>query len=339
MRMGSLHWVAAVIVAIALHAGVAAAMFWQRADAGAKAPGIGGIEIALGPAGGAPGDVAAEEHSTEAGEAARAEPATEPPPLEPPPAPAEPEIPEVIEPITEVTDAEPPTDAVEETPLIETVEIVETPTDAVEETPLVETAQIVEQAASVEETPVTEPRAATVPPRPKPKPSPPEPPRAVAKPELVPEPIVENVPATAMQDRPSEARPPATEPAATPNSDGKAGARETASADGSAADAAAGGRPAAETDYGAILLAWLERHKEYPRVAQKRRQQGVVLLHIVLDRGGRVIEAHIQESSGYRLLDEAALAMLKRAQPLPPIPDDIREERLRFVVPVQFFVT
>ena len=332
MRMGSRHWVAAVIMAIALHAGVAAAMFWQRADAGAKAPGIGGIEIALGPAGGAPRDVSAEEHSTEAGEAARAEPATEPPPLEPPPLetaqpmpepppePAEPEIPEVIEPITEVTEAEPPTDAVEETPLIETAEIVESPTDAVEETP------------------VTEPRAATVPPRPKPKPSPPEPPRAVAKPEPapepepVPEPIVENVPSTAMQDRPSEP--------ATPDSGGKAGAREIASAGGSAADAAAaGGRPAAKADYGAILLAWLERHKEYPRVAQKRRQQGVVLLHIVLDRDGRVIEAHIQESSGYHLLDDAALAMLKRAQPLPPIPDDIREERLRFVVPVQFFVT
>lgn len=339
MRMGSRHWVAAVIMAIALHAGVVAAMFWQRADAGAKAPGIGGIEIALGPAGGAPRDVSAEEHSTGAGEAARAEQATEPSPLEtaqpipePPPAPAEPEIPEVIEPITEVTEAEPPTDAVEETPLIETAEIVESPTDAVEETP------------------VTEPRAATVPPRPKPKPSPPEPPRAVAKPEPapepepVPEPIVENVPSTAMQDRPSEARPPANEPAATPDSGGpdsggKAGARETASAGGSAADAAAGGRPAAKADYGAILLAWLERHKEYPRVAQKRRQQGVVLLHIVLDRDGRVIEAHIQESSGYRLLDDAALAMLKRAQPLPPIPDDIREERLRFVVPVQFFVT
>ena len=362
MRMGSRHWVAAVIMAIALHAGVVAAMFWQRADAGAKAPGIGGIEIALGPAGGAPRDVSAEEHSTGAGEAARAEPATEPPPLEPPPLetaqpmpepppePAEPEIPEVIEPITDVTEAEPPTDAVEETPLIETAEIVESPTDAVEETPLVETAQIVEQAVSVEETPVTEPRAATVPPRPKPKPSPPEPPRAVAKPEPapepepVPEPIVENVPSTAMQDRLSEARPPATEPAATPDSGGpdsggKAGARETASAGSSAADAAAGGRPAAKADYGAILLAWLERHKEYPRVAQKRRQQGVVLLHIVLDRGGRVIEAHIQESSGYRLLDDAALAMLKRAQPLPPIPDDIQEERLRFVVPVQFFVT
>ena len=326
MRMGSRHWVAAVIMAIALHAGVVAAMFWQRADAGAKAPGIGGIEIALGPAGGAPGDVSAEEHSIEADEAARAEPATEPPPLEmaqpipePPPEPAEPEIPAGIAPIRGVTEAEPPTDALEETPLVETT-------------------QIVEQATPLEETRVTEPRSVTVPPRPKPKPSPPELPRAIAKPEPAPEPLVENVPDTATSDRPSEAQLPASEPA-TPGSGGKAGAQEAAPAGSSAADAAAGGRPAAKADYGAILLAWLERHKDYPRVAQKRRQQGVVLLSIVLDRGGRVIEAHIQESSGYRLLDDAALAMLKRAQPLPPIPDDIQEERFRFVVPVQFFMT
>ena len=335
----------AVIMAVALHAGVAVAMFWQRADPGARAPGIGGIEIALGPAGGAPGDVSAEEHSTEADEAARAEPAPEPPPPEtaqpipePPPEPAEPEIPEVIEPITGVTEAEPPTDAVEETPLAETAEIVEPPTDVVEETPLVETTEIVEQATSLEETRVTEPRSVTVPPRPKPKPSPPELPRAIAKPEPAAEPLVENVPDTATSDRPSEAQLSATEPA-TPGSGGKAGAQEAAPAGSSAADAAAGGRPAAKADYGAILLAWLERHKDYPRVAQKRRQQGVVLLYIVLDRGGRVIEAHIQESSGYRLLDDAALAMLKRAQPLPPIPDDIQEERFRFVVPVQFFMT
>lgn len=364
MRMGCRHWMTAVIMAIALHAGVAVAMFWQRADPGARAPGIGGIEIALGPAGGAPGDVSAEEHSTEADEAARAEPAPEPPPPEtaqpipePPSEPAEPELPEVIEPITGVTEAEPPTDAVEETPLAETTqlvepptdaieetplaetaEIVEPPTDVVEETPLVETTEIVEQATSLEEIRVTEPRSVTVPPRPKPKPSPPEPPRAIAKPEPAAEPLVENVPDTATSDRPSEAQLSVTEPA-TPGSGGKAGAQEAAPAGSSAADAAAGGRPAAKADYGAILLAWLERHKDYPRVAQKRRQQGVVLLYIVLDRGGRVIEAHIQESSGYRLLDDAALAMLKRAQPLPPIPDDIQEERFRFVVPVQFFMT
>ncbi len=302
MRMGSRHWMTAVVLAIAIHVGVAAAMLWQRADAGAKAPGIGGIEIALGVAGGAPGSVAAE---APAAETAEEQPTEE----------AKPEI----EPIADITEAEPPTDAVEEAPTAEAT-------------------QFVDQATSVEETQTTETMSVVVPPRPKPKPSPPKLQCAKAKPTPAPEPAVENKPDTAASDQPTAVQLAATEPSA-PGSGGKAGAQETAEAGSNAADAAAGGRPGAKADYGAILLAWLERHKEYPRAAQRHRQQGVVLLYIVMERDGSVIESRIQESSGHRLLDEAALAMLERAQPLPPIPDDIRKERLRFVVPVQFFMT
>ena len=269
MRMGSRHWMTAVIMAIALHAGVAAAMFWQRADAGAKAPGIGGIEIALGPAGGAPGGVAAKERSTEADEVTQTKPATEPPPPEtaqpipePPPEPAEPEIPEVIETPAEIAELAPPP-------------------------------------------PMRKPEA------------------PVRQKLIEPKPEIDL----------AEALP------STPGAGGKAGAQDSPDAGNSAADASAGGMAGTEADYASVLLAWLERHKEYPPAAQQRRQQGVVLLYIVIDRDGRVINSRIQKSSGQQLLDQAALAMLERAQPLPPIPDDMNKERLKFVVPVQFFLT
>ena len=256
----------AVIMAVALHAGVAAAMFWQRADAGAKAPGIGGIEIALGPVGGAPGGVAAEERPTETDEVAQTEPATEPPPPETaqpmPESSLEPEIPEAIETPAEVAELVPP------------------------------------------------------PPMRKPK--------APVRPTLI-----EPKPEIDLAD---------VEPS-TPGAGGKAGAQDGPDAGNSVADASAGGMAGAEADYASVLLAWLERHKEYPRAAQQRRQQGVVLLYIVIDRDGRVIDSRIQKSSGHRLLDDAALAMLERAQPLPPMPDDMGKERLEFAVPVQFFIT
>lgn len=95
----------------------------------------------------------------------------------------------------------------------------------------------------------------------------------------------------------------------------------------------------AEADYASVLLTWLERHKEYPRAARQRRQQGMVLLYIVIDRDGRVIASRIQKGSGQQPLDQAALAMLERAQPLPPISDDMNKERLKLVVPVQVFLT
>ena len=266
MRMGNRHWMTAVIMAIALHSGVAAAIFWQRADAGAKAPGIGGIEIALGPAGGAPGGVAAEARPTEADEVAQTEPATEPPPPETaqpiPEPPLEPEIPEAIETPAEIAELAPPP-------------------------------------------PIRKPEA---PVRPT---------------------LVEPIPEIDLAD---------VEPS-TPGAGGKAGTQDSPDAWNSAADASAGGMAGTEADYASVLLAWLERHKEYPRAAQQRCQQGVVLLYIVIDKRGRVIDSRIHESPGRRLLDDAALAMLERAQPLPPIPDDIHKERLEFVVPVQFFIT
>lgn len=91
-------------------------------------------------------------------------------------------------------------------------------------------------------------------------------------------------------------------------------------------------------DYTATLLAWLEQHKEYPRMARNRRQQGTVMLYFVLDRQGRVSASRIEQSSGYQTLDAEALKMLERAQPLPAIPDAMPNETLELVVPVQFFL-
>ena len=101
---------------------------------------------------------------------------------------------------------------------------------------------------------------------------------------------------------------------------------------------ASGGNPDVEADYAAVLLAWLERHKEYPRPARRRGQEGVVLLYVLIDREGRVLQSKIEESSGYPLLDNAALDMLERAAPVPPLPDDMPQERLELVLPVQFFM-
>lgn len=108
---------------------------------------------------------------------------------------------------------------------------------------------------------------------------------------------------------------------------------------GASGDNMTGGGLLGDTqDYTATLLAWLEQHKEYPRMARNRRQQGTVMLYFVLDRQGRVTASRIEQSSGYQTLDAEALKMLERAQPLPAIPDAMPNETLELVVPVQFFL-
>ena len=96
------------------------------------------------------------------------------------------------------------------------------------------------------------------------------------------------------------------------------------------------GRPGADADYFAVILAWLEKHKEYPRQSQLRRQQGTAVLHFELDRQGRVLSYRIRTSSGFPELDREVEAMIKRAEPLPPMPADLVQARLELLVPVQF---
>lgn len=99
---------------------------------------------------------------------------------------------------------------------------------------------------------------------------------------------------------------------------------------------AVGAGSSLESSYAGQLLAWLERHKEYPRLARMQRKEGTVLLEFRLSRDGRVLDYRVSRSSGNRLLDKAVREMLIRAQPLPPIPDAIAGEELAVTLPIDF---
>jgi len=49
----------------------------------------------------------------------------------------------------------------------------------------------------------------------------------------------------------------------------------------------------------------------YPRIARRRGYEGTVVLEARIDRAGRVAELRILTSSGYRVLDRAAVAAVK----------------------------
>jgi protein TonB len=76
------------------------------------------------------------------------------------------------------------------------------------------------------------------------------------------------------------------------------------SAPAPASQAAASLAPAARANWQAQLVAWIEKYKRYPRVAQEQRQQGVVYLRFAIDRQGRVTSSQINRSSGFELLDD-----------------------------------
>jgi len=86
-----------------------------------------------------------------------------------------------------------------------------------------------------------------------------------------------------------------------------------------------------------LALGALNKAKRYPREAQRARQQGVPWIRFTMDRDGRVLTVTLERSSGFRSLDEEAVALPKRASPLPKPPDDKAGDPLELVVPVEFF--
>ena len=84
------------------------------------------------------------------------------------------------------------------------------------------------------------------------------------------------------------------------------------------------------------LVAQLNRFKQYPRSAARAHIEGVVMLHFVMDADGKVQSFEIAKSSGRPVLDNEALALIQRAQPLPPLPADFPTRTLDAVVPIEF---
>jgi len=94
--------------------------------------------------------------------------------------------------------------------------------------------------------------------------------------------------------------------------------------------------PSTRATWQAQLVAWLERYKRYPRLAQEQRQQGVACLRFTIDRESKVISSQINKSSGFELLDDEVLALIQRAQPVPSPPPEVAGDRIELLVPVAF---
>jgi periplasmic protein TonB len=82
------------------------------------------------------------------------------------------------------------------------------------------------------------------------------------------------------------------------------------------------------------LIAHLDKHKRYP--AERSQKAAEIQIRFTLDRMGRVLATNIEKSSGDTAFDEAALAMVRRSDPVPAPPPLIADEGLSFTLPVIF---
>lgn len=89
----------------------------------------------------------------------------------------------------------------------------------------------------------------------------------------------------------------------------------------------------ATADYSRLINAHLQRFKRSPAGGGA----GTAVVTFSIDRAGKVQSRNLQRSSGASNLDAEALAMIARAEPMPPFPPTLSQSNLSFSVPVRFF--
>ncbi|WP_246135601.1 energy transducer TonB, partial [Pararhodospirillum oryzae] len=146
------------------------------------------------------------------------------------------------------------------------------------------------------------------PPEPEPEPPPPEP----APPPPVPRPVVRERPRPPVVPRPARVSAPAA-PAAP------------------AVEAPRAEVPRAPQRAPAVIQC---RTPAYPAASRRAGERGVVLLALLIDPEGRVIDHRVERSSGFPRLDEAAVKALSQCRFEPGTVDGRREPtwaHLRYV--------
>jgi protein TonB len=95
---------------------------------------------------------------------------------------------------------------------------------------------------------------------------------------------------------------------------------------------------AALASYNQLVAAHLQRFKQYPSGAKAAGEQGTSRLSFTLGRSGQVLGSRLAGSSGHPSLDGETLAMVRRAQPFPPMPPGLNKASMSFSIPVQFSI-
>ena len=191
------------------------------------------------------------------------------------------------------------------------------------------------------ESPAPEAAAAAAQPVVQERPVPVEKVQPVAQPET-PLPVV--APPVPVPVRVAVAAAPATE--APASSDPPGAAADAGAATGSAAQVAPhmgarghgggrGGGDAAAAWRGRVLT-HLHRHKRYPPAARMMKREGRVQVNLTLDRHGRVLAVAVSRGAGFKPLDEEAVDVVRRAQPLPPPPPEVEGDAIPMLVPIGF---
>ncbi len=89
--------------------------------------------------------------------------------------------------------------------------------------------------------------------------------------------------------------------------------------------------------YTQLISLWIQKFKVYPEDARAKGLQGATVVRIRIDRRGNINYYALERSTGIELLDHAAIDMIRRANPVPAVPNDYPAgDTFEFLIPVNF---
>ena len=91
-------------------------------------------------------------------------------------------------------------------------------------------------------------------------------------------------------------------------------------------------------EYENALRTHLNARQVYPRSALRRHIQGRPEVRFTVARDGSLVDAGLQAGSGYAVLDQAALRLVRDAAPYPPFPAELSGDRRTWSIPVDYLL-
>ncbi len=102
-----------------------------------------------------------------------------------------------------------------------------------------------------------------------------------------------------------------------------------------------GNSPDAEmiSRYEQLISLWVKKFLIYPEEARAEGIVGDTVVRVRIDRRGSIRYYALERSTGYPELDRAAIDMIRRANPVPAVPNNYPQgDLLEFLIPVSFKV-
>ena len=157
-------------------------------------------------------------------------------------------------------------------------------------------------------------------------------PKPIEKPKPIPKPIVEPIPEQVVEPIVEPIPEPITEPVVETISESVEINEITQKSE----QAPTSPNPQVVNNYSNLLRAHIAKHKKYPRIAQRRKMQGEVVIAIQIGGDGSLISKNIQKSSGHSVLDKEGMNMMEKSKPFPVPPDTLKNSVTNVVVPIAF---